>query len=489
MKNVIEIKSEAKEQIIKLLEMCGCYKYKEEHIDEWLDVWEKACSPQIENIAEKSQYYDGKCKIVFPSEYPRGIDVYGIRCFCDWLKEFVTRNLKTTKIHDLTLEESQKLYSFYSYLNGVDFSVADIDFLPENMREGIRMLSSEHGTDDYWSRQYLCEDAYRAFRNSSRVKFHNGQAYDRNEFDNSGAKAAITLASILNENYARTQFLDERLADNLNYYFGKCKFSIGQKLSRAVNSIASKYGISKDPDWNKEFAKYADSINPLMVTKWTVISWHPVDMLTFSFGNSWSTCSNIDKRNVRGVKIGASRSSITNYVDENYRFRGEHSAAALSYMFDKTSFIYYTVNHKYTGNHYEEQDKESRIVFSLNEEMDTLLQSRLYPQCNDDNPDDSAYRIPREIVQKVIADALGVPNLWKVKTGSSICRQVVESNGVHYNDWADERNNKVNISWLTELTDTPKTIKIGSPAICPRCGETHWYTYSLNCEDCDPLCN
>lgn len=483
MKNVIEIKNEAKEQIIKLLDMCGCYNYKEEHIDEWLDVWEKACSPQIENIAEKSPYYDGKCKIVFPSEYPRGIDTYGIKSFCNWLENFASRNLEPAKIHGMTFDEAKRIYSFYNSLSDMDFDIANMDLLPENMREGVRLLSLTYGTDDYWNQRSMCERAYHDFRNGRGVKFLNGQAYNSREYDNSGSKAAVVLSSILCESFAHTQFLDERLADNLTYYFGKCNFKVGQKLSRAVNAIASKYKIDKDPEWNKEFAKYADSINPLMVTKWTVLSWHPIDYLTFCFGNSWSTCSNIDKRNVRGVKIGASRSSITNYVDENYRFRGEHSAAALSYMFDKTSFIYYTVNHKYTGNHYEEQDKESRIVFSLNEEMDTLLQSRLYPQCNDDNPDDSAYRIPREIVQKVIADALETPNLWKMKKGSSICRQYGKSTGVHYPDYTDERNNKCNVSWLG---DEPNPINIGHYAICPNCGETHEHLSSLNCEDCDP---
>lgn len=489
MKNVIEIKKEAKEQIIKLLDMCGCYEYQEEHIDKWLDVWEKACSPHIENIAEKSPYYDGKCKIVFPSEYPRGIDTYGINSFCNWLENYASRNLEPVKVNGFTMEEAKRTYRFYEQLNNMDLDTVNVDLLPESIKEGICKLLETYRKPLFWDSMDACQRAWYHFRNSRTIKVYNDEAYSRDEFVSKGAEAAIELSSILRESYSHTQFLDERLVEHFNHFFGKCKFAVGQKLSRAVNNIASKYNFNKDPDWNKEFAKYADCINPLMVTKWTVLSWHPVDMLTFSFGNSWSTCSNIDKRNVRGVKIGASRSSITSYVNEDYVFRGEHASAALSYMFDKTSFIYYTVNHKYTGTNYEEQDKESRIVFSLNEEMDTLLQSRLYPQCNDDNPDDSAYRIPREIVQKVIADALGVPNLWKVKTGSTVCRKIVKSNGVHYNDWADERNNKVNISWLTELTDTPNIIKIGNPAICPNCGETHWYTYSLNCEDCDPLNN
>jgi hypothetical protein len=484
MKNLMEIKQEAKEQIMKLLDMCGCYVYKEEHIDTWLDVWEKNCSSQIENIAEKSPFYDGKCKIVFPSQYPREINAYGIAEFCRWLNNWTSRNLEPVKFCGLTLEEAKKFRNFCYALDNMPFNnVINMEGVPASLNEHISALAEICQTSEYWDFSDRCNNAYHKFQDSYDVVTCDGKVYSRDEYYNSGACYARTLSEILSYTYSHTQFLNEQLVENFSYHFSKCKFSVGQKLSRAVNNIAKKYEINKDPEWNKEFAKYSDCINPLNVTKWTVISWHPIDYLTFCFGNSWSSCSNIDKRNVRGIKIGASRSSVTSYVDENYVFRGEHASAALSYMFDKTSFIYYTVNHKYEGTHYEEQDKESRIVFSFNEQMDTLLQSRLYPQCNDDNQDDSSYRIPREIVQKVIADALNIPNLWKNKKGSSVCCEYGISSGVHYADYADRRNKNCNISWLG---DEPHEIHIGHNAICPNCGITHNYTYSLNCSSCDP---
>lgn len=486
MKNAESIKAEAKEQIIKLLDMCKCYTYTEKGIDLWLDTWEKACSPQIETIAEKSPYYDGKCKIVFPSEYPRGYNVTGIYNFCEWLDRYAERNLEPAKINGYTFEDVANLCDFYNYV----YKAYNNCHIPSN-------LLTDEAKDVYYALEKLCtSEAYKNFKNAKYrfanyegVNTINGIYYLYEDLKKFNIQKLQNLVSIIQNKKAHTQFLNEWLVSKLSYCFPECKFSEGQKLSRAVNRVAAQYGFNKDPEWNKEFAKYADSINPLTVTKWTVISWHPIDYLTYAFGNSWSSCSTIDRKNVRNVKIGSSRSSITSYVDEDYAFRGEHCAAVLSYMFDKTSFIYYTVNHKYDGNHYEEQDKESRIVFSLSEDNTTLLQSRLYPQMNDDNPDDSAYRIPREIVQKIIADALEVPNLWKIKVGSSACRQVCESNGVHYDDWKDERNNKVNISWLTELTDKPNTIRLGHSGICPNCYKEHWYVSSLNCEDCDPMYN
>ena len=115
--------------------------------------------------------------------------------------------------------------------------------------------------------------------------------------------------------------------------------------------------------------------------------------------------------------------------------------------------------------------------------MDTLLQSRLYPQCNDDNPNDNGYKIPREIVQKIICDALEVPNLWKVRKGRDVCIEYAKSTGVHYPDYTDERNQKCNISWRGE---EPHRIYLGHDAICPDCGCVHDYTGSLNCTYCDP---
>lgn len=486
MKNANEIKSEAKEQIIKLLNMCGCYAYEEQYIDRWLDEWEKACSPQIEAIAEKSPYYDGKCKIVFPSEYPREFNVNGIKNFVRWLTHYINRavkRLEPLRFDGFTYREIMDLDTIYSYLDTIT-SINDCsEALTGEFKEIYSRLLKIYNTEEVMKQRQRRNDAYRKYRYSGNFDIINNNAYSRTDLEKIGVYKASELANILSSKNARTQFLDDDLADWLNNSFPECKFAKGQKLSRAVNSIASKYRINEDPDWNKEFAKYADSINPLNVTKWTVISWHPMDYLTFCFGNSWSTCSNIDKHNVRGIKIGDSRSSITSYVNEDYVFRGEHSAAALSYMFDKTSFIYYTVNHKYDGTHYEEQDKESRIVFSLSEDNTTLLQSRLYPQCNDDNSDDSAYRIPREIVQKVIADALGKPNLWKMKKGYEFCREYAKSTGVHYADYTDDRNKECNISWMG---DEPHVIHLGHNAICPKCGCIHDYTGSLNCSECDP---
>ena len=462
----------------------GCYKYSNSGIDKWLDAWEEGCEKQITEIAEKSPYYDGDCKIVFPAEYPREIDKHQIRQFAIWITNFAARNVKEAKIEGMTKNDALKLINVSDYLHILKDMEGDIsELVSEGILNKFRDITSLVNSEDFAELISLAYEVKRKFNTSSRYGAVNGKTVNVNEY-NALNEYSSKLGYFLNATYGSKQFLNDEAASLLREFFPDCRFAKGQKLSKAVRKIGDKYGFTSDPEWEKEFAKFADAVNPLIVVKWTVISWHPIDYLTFCFGDSWSSCCTIDRDNVRGIKLSNSRSSITNYInDEDYAFRGEHSAAALSYMFDDASFIYYTVSDKYKGSLYEEQPKNSRIVFSLSKDNTTLLQSRLYPQCNDDNPNDTPYKIPREIVQKVICDSLEVPNLWTVKKGSRMCSKWALSGGVHYADYRDERNKQCNISYRGE---EPTLIYIGRDAICPKCGRHHTYVGSLNCTDCDP---
>lgn len=478
-KNIETIRAKAKEQIISLLREMKCYAFRDEGIDLWLDTWEKGCTPQITEIAEKHPYYDGDCKIVFPAEYPRELDFYEVDQFRYWLQDFGKRNCEEAIINDFKYHEASLISNFSTYIR---MAVA---------AQNEKQMNLPNDLFDKFKQDFLSGeisifvnkaiDACNQFENYRKYTIINNKAYRLCEYRKL-QKEAGKLAEILDYNDVISQFMTRETANLMDECFPECRFAEGQKLSRAVAQIGKKYKLTEDPEWEKAFAAFANAVNPLMVRKWTVISWHPIDYLTFCFGDSWSSCCTIDKYNVRNRKIGKSRSSITSYIrDENDRFHGEHSAAALSYMFDKSSFIYYTVSSKYEGKLYEEQDKNTRIVFSLSNDMTTLLETRLYPQCNDDNPNDTPYRIPREIVQKVICDAIDVPNLWKVRKGKRVCAEYAHSTGVHYPDYMDERNKQCNISWRG---DSPSHIYIGHNAICPECGCVHDFIESLNCYDC-----
>lgn len=480
MKNLEQIREYSKETMKKYLDIFDCYRYTDEGIELWLDEWEKKKAPQIEKIAEKSPYYDGNARIVFPVEYPREINPATIRKFSQWLEE---KAYDFTEPFDIDGFSYDEVYTSRRFFNNV-LSMMDrleecYKFLSEEEQENYKKVFDENSLKEKANKARNYELQYDSLFDDGTIMYNRDNVI-ATKTDN--YKKIIALSQILNTSYALQQYASSEFVTLIERNIGEKFAKEGQKISRIVNKICKSIGLDKDSEWESQFAKYADAINPLKITKWTVISWNPVDYLLHCYGNSWSSCATPDKNNNLGLDLENSKSSITNYVDSNYHFRGEHAAQFMSYMFDDATFIYYTVNHKYDGTDYSTQPKESRIIFSLNEDMDTLLQGRVYPQCNDDNGDDSAYKIPREIVQKTISDALGRNNLWKVKSGSEVCSDYTRNIGVHYPDWTDYRNVRCNISWSG--IDAPKRIKIGHDAICPNCGSWHERVWDLNCYEC-----
>ena len=264
-----------------------------------------------------------------------------------------------------------------------------------------------------------------------------------------------------------SKFIDEVEAKFLNERFKKFGAREGQKRSRAVNKMCKIFGLDKLPEFNVNFARYADAINPLVITRHTVISFNPLDYWTMSFGNSWTSCHTIDKQNIRD------RGGDT--------YEGMYSGGTESYMLDHTSIVFYTVDGKYNGTEFESQDKINRNMFHIGEEC--LLQGRVYPQGMDDCLD--IYKTFREIMQKVLADCMGVPNLWVNRKGTEECHAVTETTGVHYRDYLSFDD--CNVSYLNgKDRHTVTRIRIGHDPICPCCGEEHDERDCICCNSCRP---
>ena len=184
-----------------------------------------------------------------------------------------------------------------------------------------------------------------------------------------------------------------------------------------------------------------------------------------SFGNSWTSCHSIDKKNVR---------------NRDKRSNGEYSSGTESYMLDGTSMVFYTVDAEYNGNHLELQDKINRNMFHFYD--GNLIQGRVYPQ-SCDSGSDNLYDDIRNVVQKVIADILEVPNLWNLNRGYSWCKSASNSHGTHYTDY-----NRFDTCTLSTLQDHTKfnfrRVNIGHNPICPHCGDTHDNRYNIECYYC-----
>jgi hypothetical protein len=236
----------------------------------------------------------------------------------------------------------------------------------------------------------------------------------------------------------------------------------GQKTSKVINKMCTYLNYSKHPDYNKEFAKFADALSPLTIRRHTVLSINPLDYLTMSFGNSWASCHTIDKNNKR---------------DMPNSYSGQYSSGTMSYMLDSSSMVFYTVDAEYDGTDYWTQSKINRQMFHYGE--DKLVQGRLYPQANDDN--DKAYEPYRKIVQSIMSTIFDFPNFWTLQRGTSAAEKFIDSEGTHYRDYENYSN--CTLSKIKGVAND-KSFTVGARPICIHCGERHNEENNINhCAD------
>ena len=268
-------------------------------------------------------------------------------------------------------------------------------------------------------------------------------------------------------NYAE-RCISESTANHLNEICPVLRAHAGQKTSRVVNKLCHYLGLDKIDGYNREFAKYADSLSPMIIKRHTILSINPLDYLTMSFGNSWASCHTIDKKNKRRMP-------------NNYS--GCYSSGTISYMLDPSSMVLYTVEASYDGNEYWSQPKVNRQMFHYGAEK--LVQGRLYPQDNDGA--DSVYTPYRNIVQDIISTIFGLPNLWTLSKGTDNASRYIYSYGTHYRDYEHYGNCSLSRIKGSENNDY---IVVGARPICVNCGERHTNETNINhcgyarCADC-----
>lgn len=260
--------------------------------------------------------------------------------------------------------------------------------------------------------------------------------------------------------------LNDEMANDINDMLPNIKARAGQKMSRVVNKICVYLGYDKHPEYNREFAKFADSLNPLVIKRHTVISLNPLDYLTMSFGNSWASCHTIDKQNKRNMPNS---------------YSGMYSSGTMSYMLDPSSIVLYTVDAGYEGNDYWTQPKINRQMFHWGEEK--LVQSRLYPQDNDG--DSGVYAPYRNIVQEVFSKCFEFDNLWTLTKGTSEANRYIRSYGTHYKDY--QNFSSCTLSRIKGSINE-NSFAVGARPICIECGTRHNLSEFINCCSSDVTC-
>lgn len=241
----------------------------------------------------------------------------------------------------------------------------------------------------------------------------------------------------------------------LNGLDEKFNFRPGMKLNRIVNKVCVKMGLDKLEGYNAAFAQFSDGITPLKISRHTTISVNPVDFLLMSNGNSWHSCH-----------------YIGDYPDD----AGCYSSGTISYMMGEDSFIVSIIDKEWSDDNLAFAPKINRQVFGYRDYQ--LLQSRLYPQCNDSGASET-YRNLREMVEEIIAKAEGEVNRWVKSEDDNVMH-----GGTAYPDW--EHFSVCGQYELREKVDRSekKSIRLDKQPICISCGRKHWEEEGLFCDDC-----
>ena len=270
--------------------------------------------------------------------------------------------------------------------------------------------------------------------------------------------------------YAKDR-VDEEFARIINERAPEVRARAEQKTTKVVQKLMKKYGMDKIEGFHKAFAAYSDAINVIKITRHTVLSLLPMDYLTMSFGNSWSSCHTIDKENIRDMPGDT--------------FEGMHCSGTMSYMLDGSSIVLYTVDKNYEGNTFWENNKIDRCMFHVGKEK--ILQGRCYPQCKDG--DGELYTQFRNLVQKIMSELWEIPNQWILKRHGNY-NYMIESTGTHYPDYYHFSDPNMSVFKYSALEHETQKVKIGHYPICPACGrehDTHGYLAccdGVTCPEC-----
>lgn len=257
------------------------------------------------------------------------------------------------------------------------------------------------------------------------------------------------------ENF-NSRTLTPEQASQINEAIPSIRAKANEKTSRVINKICTYLHYNEHPDYNREYAKYADALSPMTIKRHTILSINPIDYLTMSFGNSWASCHTIDKTNKRKMP-------------NNYS--GCYSSGTISYMLDKCSMVLYVVDKSYNGTEYFWQDKINRQMFHYGQ--DKLVQGRLYPQSCDG--DDTEYTTYRNVVQEIISTMFDFPNLWTV--GKDM-HDRVRGYGTHYQDYFHFSSCRISTK---KDSENKEYLNIGAGPICIHCGEEHDTAENINC--------
>mgnify|MGYP003291782459 FL=1 len=398
------------------------YNYEDHAISTIFNEWLEQKAGLIALLSQHPNWDPNQLMVHFDADYTRATDSHTVECFLSWMR--YNTNVETIK------DEfgSSRLWFFLSdisrntHLEDATLNKGNLDFVNSidetfNFRDGMKTtkvvgkIAKFYGWDDD-NRYKICPHCTAPLTKETEQRDINGH-----------------------------------MVDVVVYVCPEC----GKKFER-----------SEIKTWSTEYAKFADALSPLKITRHTCISLNPIDYLLMSNGNSWRSC---------------------HYIGDNPTDNGCYSSGTISYMLDSTSMIFYTVDGNHDGDYISTAPKIQRQVFAYSDGC--VLQSRLYPQSNDYGAKET-YTDIRNVVQKVLADCLDLPNLWVKKNGA---KGVVHGSGATcYPDWSSQ-SELCSVSIIKDIEDDHKVhIVVGAQPICIVCGSAHYEESCISCCGCGYHC-
>ena len=448
---------------MELFKWCGYVKMKDEAVRSIITQAFVEKTALREVLRKHPNWNEEQQAIIFTENYQAGIDRNHLEEAINWFKGKVYDAFAKLKV-DFDSERFDTLRLMKGFAEEYSYDKRRcLDYVLEAIRRQAEEIEDEYCT---------LRDRRNNLSFSSEV---DGWLEKRTYTELCDIITFLRKVNNATDSFVNSNILD--YANEINSYW-KLNAKEGQKLSRVVSKVLTHYGINeikdmktivhngvtepKDFGYNYYFAMFGDAINPVSFTKYTVISINPLDYWTMSFGKNWSSCQTIDKLNRRVSKK---------------TYHGQYSSGTESYMLDGSSVIFYTVDASYQGEMWK-ADKERRMMFHLAPNGKAMIFGRQYPDARDDAETGISAQF-RNVMQKILSDALSFNNLWKVYKGTEYGDRYSITSGTHYRDYNHYED--CGISFVTD-EGMPK-IKIGHKPICPSCGKEHTNEECVFCYD------
>lgn len=264
----------------------------------------------------------------------------------------------------------------------------------------------------------------------------------------------FTLYNTIDANFSVEEMAENKLSEDKVLEQYKLTLSSGMKFSKALIKMMEKMKYSNAQ--KEEIAnRYSLVLNEKKLVGTLVLSVNPIDFLTMSWSDNWSSC-----------------------LDAG----GEYESGTMSYAIDETSIISFFIserdNENLLANNY--VSKKWRKVFVISEDNTSILASRGYPYDGE-----MLTNITAEHISKLFLDGKELVKYEYEKVFSRVAA-FLKQGAPGYSDVG--LRNKINVySSILNLDEEKKGIvkfQFGSDYKCLHCGWDDAHAEGYACTSC-----